>query len=260
MDERLRCVGAGILRRLGVAAVLLALSLPPWVAAASGEADAMYEAGSIALGRRDYAAAIAAFERATAADPSDTRVLLKLGIARAAIQDWTGALEAYGALRKLEPRNARALNNTANVYFRQGKHAQAAGYYRQALEIDPDYLIAAYHYGWVLRQLNRPDEAEHQFSHCLELPAESQREQRTQLDCRYYLGALRYRAEDYETAARVMEQVVSAMPSHPEARYYLAMAYRRLGRTEEARAQLELHQKMLRAARSAKPIEKQRDP
>ena len=46
--------------------------------------------------------------------------------------------------------------------------------------------------------------------------------------------------------------VLAVLPAHPEARYYLAMAYRQLGRTEEARELLRIHQQMLDARRDAK--------
>jgi len=50
--------------------------------------------------------------------------------------------------------------------------------------------------------------------------------------------------------------MVEANRSHIEARYYLGMAYRRLGRIDEAREQLELHRRMTRAVRRDNPIKK----
>ena len=55
-----------------------------------------------------------------------------------------------------------------------------------------------------------------------------------------------------------MEQMIAANGSHIEARYYLGMAYRRLGRIDEAREQLEIHRRMTRAVRKNTPVEKAR--
>lgn len=216
-----------------------------------------YEAGSAALGREEYAAAAESFERALEAEPRSQSALLKLGIARAALQEWDAAIAAYRELLEIEPRHKRALNNLANVYFRQGRYDEAVGWYERALDVDPDYLLAAFHYAWVLRQLNRPEEAEPMFVRCLELQATDDRERKTRADSLYYLGALRFRSGDHEQTARYMEQVLAVAPGHAEARYYLGMAYRHLGRMDEAREQLEVHRRLLRSARKDEPIASQ---
>ena len=111
-----------------------------------------------------------------------------------------------------------------------------------------------------MRELNRAEEAERWFGHCLDLSATSDRERKTRIDCLYYLGALRFRARDYERSAAIMERVLSLFPAQPEARYYLGMSYRQLGRLDEAREQLEIHNKMVRSIRRSEPIEKQPAP
>jgi cytochrome c-type biogenesis protein CcmH/NrfG len=45
----------------------------------------------------------------------------------------------------------------------------------------------------------------------------------------------------------MMEQVLEANPGHPEARYYLGLAYRQLGRLEDARRQLQIHAERMEA-------------
>lgn len=243
--------------KAGAAGALLVPLLVSCSDRSPAEARAAYDEGQKALREEDHATAIAAFERAADLDPGNTDTLLKLGVARSAAQDGRGAIEAYRELLRLDPDHPPALNNTANVYFRQGDHEQAAIYYARAVEARPDYIVALYHYGWVLRQLNRPDEAERQFERCIASPAANARDRQTQLDCRFYVGALRYRAEDYATAASIMEELLGSSPAHPEARYFLGMSYRRLGRMDEALEQLGLHEQLLRATRSRKPISKQ---
>jgi tetratricopeptide (TPR) repeat protein len=216
-------------------------------------AEEAFRQSAEALRARDYPAVVEAATRATQIDRDHTGALLNLGMAQSAQKNWTEAIAAYERVIELDPTHKRALNNLANVYFRQGRYAEAGEWYRKALEIDPDYLLAAFHYGWVLRQLNELEESERVFTHCKELSADNDRERRTHLDCHFYLGTIRFRQGDYRTAARVMEEVLTVYPGHPEARHFLGLSYRKMGRMEDAAKQLEIHREILRAMRS-KPI------
>jgi tetratricopeptide (TPR) repeat protein len=229
------------------------------VALGQESAEAAYQEGSRALGSRDYEGAVRALSRAVELAPDSVQAWFKLGLARSAAGDRAGAIDAYRRTTELDPGHVMAFNNMGNVYFRQGRYDEARGWYRRALDLDPDYLLANYHYGWILRQFNETQEAERVFSHCLELQADDDRQRRTQLDCLFYLGTLRFRAGDDAKTVSVMEQVVAVYPAHPEARYYLGMAYRNLGRLDEAQQQLEIHEKML-ASRRREPIERRDEP
>lgn len=225
---------------------------------AQAKSDA-YQEGSRLLSAGNHAEAVTLLAAAAEESPGSAKIWFKLGMAYSGSKDNAGAIAAYRRAIELDPRHAMALNNLANVYFRQGSYEEAAAWYRKALEIQPDYMLAAYHYGWVLRQQNQPEPAEKMFRHCLSLTPSNDRERRTQVDSLYYLGTLRFRAGDWSEAAASMERVLAAFRAHPEARYYLAMAYRRLGRTDEAREQLEIHRQLLGSTRG-KPIERQREP
>jgi tetratricopeptide (TPR) repeat protein len=220
----------------------------------SGTARSAYEEGRAALRARDYRAAVVAFERAAALDPQQASVFLDLGIARAALKDWDGALEAYQRTLALDPRSAKAHNNIGNLYFRQGRYDEAFEAYRRALELQPDYLLASYHLGWLARQLNRPEEAEQAFRRCLELRPRNEGELDNQINARFYLGALRFRARDYRSAASLMEQVLQVRPEHLEARYYLGHSYLRLDRVEEGRRQLEIHRRLVDSLKTTEPV------
>ncbi len=244
-------------RRRTAAVLLLGLAalLSPVVPAQDDEAyTGAMRAGRAAMRARDHAAAAEAYRRATTLRPDDPAPFLDLGIARSAMRDWDGAVEAYRRVTELDPAGAKAYNNIGNVYFRQARYEEALGYYRQALERDPDYLLALYHLGWITRHLNRPEESQRAFERCLALRPSNRNEQRLQLDARFYLGALRFRARDYPTAATLMEQVLTANPYHPEAHYYLGQAYLRLGRREDGRRHLELYRQIVESRRGSEPV------
>lgn len=212
--------------------------------------------GREAMRARDYTAAAAAFERATELKPGEVDAWFRLGLARSAAQQADAAIAAYGKAAELDPAHAKARNNLGNVLFRRGDYDEALTWYERALAIDPDYMLALYHQGWILRHNNLNDEAEEAFGRCLTRTPASRREQSTWFDCQFFAGTMRFRAEDYAAAAAAMEKTLQANGGHVEARYYLGMSYRRLGRMEDARRQLEIHRELTRATRGDRPIEK----
>lgn len=260
--ERSRCgtLAAGLARAVGIALALLAATPPLATQPPPAGFTAFVERGNAALRARDYDTAEAAFRSASALVPEDPEPLLKLGMTLSRKRDFAGAESAYEAVLKLDPRHVQAMNNLANVFMRQDRYEQAADYYKRALAIDPDYLLAVFHYAWIQRQLNRPDEATPAFEHCLEIAPTDDRDRATQMDCRFYLGSLRFRSRSFTEAATLMEQVLASFPGHAEARYYLGMSYRGLGRMDEAREQLSIHRQILDGKRRESPIEKPEDP
>jgi tetratricopeptide (TPR) repeat protein len=50
----------------------------------------------------------------------------------------------------------------------------------------------------------------------------------------YEVGRLFYRAEGYENAARSLKNALTLVPNYADAKYYLGLSYRELGRTEDA--------------------------
>ena len=235
--------------------VLLAFSLivAAPLPAAESEAEALYVEGSRALREKKYEQATKRLERAAQLRGDHVETWLKLGIAYSGLERWDAAIEAYEHLIEIEPAHPKAHHNLGNVYFRRGDFEPAATAYGKSLELDPDYRLAAFHLGWTLRQLGRSTEAEQAFNRCLEIEGDDARAQRTKVDCTFGLGSIRHRARDYEASTRMMEQVLAVHPGHPEARYYLGIAYRQTGRLQEAADQLEIHRRMLSAKRRPLP-------
>ncbi len=242
----------GSLRQAGnVLLVGVLLALP----AAAGY-DEIFERGRSAMRAQDFANAAEAFQQAVDLQPDEVDAWFRLGLARSANDEPDAAIAAYRKAAEMDPDHTKAHNNLGNVLFRRGDYEQALTWYERALAIEPDYMLARYHQGWVLRHYNRNEEAEAAFRHCLQLTPQSSREQTTRFDCLFFAGTLRFRAEDYQATARLMEEMLAANGGHVEARYYLGMAYRRLGRIDEAREQLEIHRRMIRAVRRDTHVEK----
>ncbi len=241
--------------RSGALALLVAAS-GTMIPAASTSLDAARRA----FASGDLDGATAACNSLLSAAPDDVEVLLFLGQVRSRAADPDGAIAAYERLLTIEPGHKIARNNLGNTFFRRTEFARAAEQYERALETDGDYVRARLNLGRTQLELGRTDAAEESFLLCMSAPVTASGDAVAQLDCRYYQGTLRFRAEEYETAARIMEQVLAQWPEHTEARYYLGQAYLRTGRTEEGRQQLELHREILRSLRPATPIEKAESP
>ena len=218
--------------------------------------DEIFERGRSAMRARDFATAAEAFQQAVDLRPNEVDSWFRLGLARSANDEGDAAIAAYRKATEMDPGHAKAHNNLGNVLFRRDDYEEALTWYERALAIEPDYMLARYHQGWVLRHYNRNEEAEAAFGHCLQLTPQRAREQTTWFDCLFFIGTLRFRAEDYDATARLMEEMLTANGGHVEARYYLGMSYRRLGRIDEAREQLEIHRRMTRAVRRDTPVEK----
>jgi tetratricopeptide (TPR) repeat protein len=242
------------MRALLLLACILACACGP-----TGSADEEYKKAQAAFSAQSWDAAAAAARRATEIDARRADAWFLLGRATARQSAWSDAIAAYEKVIALEPENAKAHNNLANVYFREGRFDEAEKEYARALAIDPGYLLALFHHGWVLRQLNRDAEAEQAFRRCLEAGSPDPQAARTRGDCLFYLGTLRFRAEDYAEAARILEQVVAAMPTHAEARHQLGLAYRHLNRPADAERELNAHKELLRARRK-EPIQMSDEP
>jgi tetratricopeptide (TPR) repeat protein len=248
-------------RHAAAFALACSLSLAACPSAANdGDAEAAHRAGVEAARTHDYAGAVAAFEQAARLDPDRVDTWLELGMAHSRLKSWDAAIAANARALALAPDNVKAHHNVANIYFRKGDFERAADSYARALELDPQHALAAFHLGWTLRQIHRPAEAEQAFERCLAISAGDEQRAGTRIDCLFGLGSLRHRAGDYEASARRMEQVLEYHPDHPEARYYLGMAYRQLGRLDEAREQLKMHGRLLDQRRAAMDSLRQRSP
>jgi tetratricopeptide (TPR) repeat protein len=108
----------------------------------------------------DVQGAVAEFREAYRLAPGDAKALNNLA---AAINytngDLTEALTHAEQAHKLEPRNPQILDTLAWVQARRGSYDQALRFSELAVALQPDMPIFRYHYGAILANLGRQDEA-----------------------------------------------------------------------------------------------------
>lgn len=114
----------------------------------------------------------------------------------------------------------------------QGRMEPAGAAYAAVLEQNPQHLEARLRLAEVHLELGRPDAAGPLLDAIL---GESPDHPVAQ----YHLGRVALAQDDAERAAGLLESVVAAQPQAGAARYALAQAYRKLGRLDDARGQLE---------------------
>lgn len=122
-------------------------SVPALVRAANAQA---------ALGRRDQAART--FSQALAIAPDSDDAALGLGRLRLAT-DPAAASAAFLRVTARDPRNVAALIDLGIANDLLGRHGEAQGAYRRALDIEPDRVAASVNLGLSLALSHDPQEA-----------------------------------------------------------------------------------------------------
>ncbi len=160
-------------------------------------ADAYYGLGSVYLQKQKAAEARDCFERA-----------LKL---RAGFPDT----------------RPNALNNLGILAAREGRFVEAIPYFQQAIEQNPDYLIALENLGNVYRQQGRMAEARQMLERALAVDPDDP-------EANYSLGMVFAQLDDAPHAEEYLRHALRARPDYPEALNNLGVLYLRTGRRDEA--------------------------
>ena len=128
------------------------------------------------------------------------------------------------------PNDGTWLHLLGYLYQQTGRLDEAADRFEQALRVQPDDRAAAVRLGQVYLSLNRLREAREQFQSVdVVFPTLS----------RNGLGEVALRERRYDEAVSHFRAVLERVPQATSVHYSLAMAYRGLGRLDEARAELE---------------------
>ncbi len=133
----------------------------------------------------------------------------------------------------LNPQDADAQHQLGLIHLKRGNLATAADYFERAIRIDPG--CADYHY-W----LGRVFESKDDWPKALAEYEETYRINPEQGlgDIFREVGKAYLHTGNYEKAIEFLEFFLDTRGSDPEGRYWLAVAYQKLGKPEEMRVQL----------------------
>lgn len=114
----------------------------------AAEAEALWQSGVAAYGRKAYVEAVKLFEQAADLDPATPRRHIRLATARLATGDLAGARHAADEARRLGPDQARGLDALGYVYSTLGDHDAAIDLFRQAVALAPEEGAFRRNLGW----------------------------------------------------------------------------------------------------------------
>lgn len=143
------------------------------------------------------------------------------------------AAECYLNASRLAPADFRWPYLLGKLRQQAGEALEAVSYYAAARGLRPDYAPALVSLGDVYLQLNRLEDAEANFKAALAANA-------NEAAAHYGLGQAALSRRAYGEAAKYFERALALAPEANRLHYALAMAYRGLGQTEKARAELAL--------------------
>ncbi|MFQ5767898.1 MAG: tetratricopeptide repeat protein [Acidobacteriota bacterium] len=95
--------------------------------------DLLFECGFYALKAGQDGEAVTLLQKAAAADPTEERILIDLGLAYTALGRLTSAADSYRRARAINSASVEASLYLGNTLYRLGKILEAAGAYREAL-------------------------------------------------------------------------------------------------------------------------------
>ena len=211
------------------------------------------------LQQRDYRAAAKTFQSLAESKPDDPEVLYGLSLAHMKLM-----LEGVNRLGEVAPHSYQFFLLLAQDAETRGDDATALKNLEEAVRVKPDATGVHYALGSVLARLGKYDEAERELRRELEINANDSlalwklgelllrsnpQEAREVLERGVRLNSelpqlvLAYgralaRTGDTERAVEQFRRVVQLAPEEDSVHYHLAAAYRRLGRSEESKAEL----------------------
>lgn len=144
---------------------------------------------------------------------------------------WVAAEACYANAERLDPTDARWPYFLGYRYQQDAQPELAAAAYARALALTPDLAPAKLRLGLVYLDLNRLDDAAPLLAAVAEDPA-------LRGAALHGLGRLAQARKDPAGAVPLFEQALAQDPEATQIHYSLAMAYRALGKIDEARAHL----------------------
>ncbi len=195
-----------------------------------------YGYGSIYFEHGYYDQAEASFRLALKDDPSNAEALYGLGSVYLKQEKNNEARETFERTVKLKTNYPNTLTNAWNnlglLAARQGKMPEAVAYFREALRLDPDHVVALDNLGAAYRQMQNWDEARNILERALKVKPDDP-------EANYGLGMVFAQIGDSERAYERLRRALQFRPDYPEALNNLGILYLRTQRTDEAIASFE---------------------
>jgi tetratricopeptide (TPR) repeat protein/peroxiredoxin len=192
--------------------------------------------GSVFFQRGYMEPAESAFQLALRYDPSSAEALYGLGSVylkqekpAEAQKNFEAALQTRAGYPETLP---NAWNNLGLLATRAGRTQEAVEYFRKALELSPDHLVALENLGNAYRQQRNWAEAQKALERAVEVGPEDP-------EANYSLGMVFAQTDDTNHAYEYLQNALKFRPGYPEALNNLGVLYLRTRRRDDAIASFE---------------------
>ena len=180
-------------------------------------------------------------ERLYAKDPNSYQAHQVLANAAEAKENFAEAAKEYRLVLQIQPHLPGPHYRLGMVILRQGATAEreqeALSEFQKELEVDPGDLASHVEIGELELDLHQPEDAEKHFSRAIQLQPSDAR-------ARVDLGKLLVQKKEFEKALQQLQLAIRSAPGNENAYYQLMLAYRGLGREQDAKAALADFQKL----------------
>jgi len=192
--------------------------------------------GSAFFQRGYYDQAAASFQLALNGDPSSAEAQYGLGSVHLKQENNAQARVSFEQALKLTASYPdtvpNAWNNLGLLATREGRTAEAIGYFQEALRLSPDYWIALENLGNAYRQQKRFDDARAPLERAVAVRPQDP-------EANYSLAMVYAQTDDTDRAYQYLQNALKLRPAYPEALNNLGVLYLRTRRRDDAVAQFE---------------------
>jgi tetratricopeptide (TPR) repeat protein len=186
-----------------------------------------------------------ALAKMNAIDPNSVLAHELSGEMMEAMNNYDGAVVELKKAVEMAPQRPGTHYKLGDAYFSLSQWDSAAEQFQAELAVDPANCRAHWKLGTVVLQKNgNPDEVLADINRALSMCP-------TLTDARVDRARVLIKLERNAEAATDLEAAVKADPSEPTAHFLLAKAYRALGRTGDAQAEMQTFSKLEERARAA---------
>ncbi len=216
-------------------------------------ADALVLLGVILAVRGDDAAAVKAEQEATRIAPNHFDAQFALGRALFGMGDDSGAARAFRAARTLQPANAQVLFFLATVLERAGEINEALATYRELIALRPEMFEGHLGLGALLlkRGGTNADEGLSELKRALQIDPNL-------YEAQVAIGRALISGGHPAEAISYLQRAAELAPNNPEPHYQLSLAYRRLGRKQEAADEAAIVKRIHESRRGTKVVTQSR--
>lgn len=211
-------------------------------------ADALVLLAVILAVRGDDAAALNAVRQAVGLAPKHFDAQLALGRALFGMGDNAGAIRAFQAAKLLQPTNTQALFFLATALERSGDSRAAVATYRELISVKPDLHDG--HLGLGVLLLKRGGDEATEGLKALERALQINP---NLYEARIALGKALISRGRWNDAVDHLARAAALAPDNPEPHYQLSIAYRRLGRREDAANEAAIVKRIHESRRGKRP-------